>query len=175
MIRRVLALVVALAPSLSAGMASATDHDGFAFDMHDVPVTLPDLAFSGPDGLARTLADYRGRYVLVNVWATWCAPCRDELPTLDALQRALGGPEFEVIALSIDTGRRTAVERLFEEVSMAELEVLIDDTGSAMRDLGLYALPTTLLIDGDGREVGRKIGPAFWGGPAAIDFFEALP
>lgn len=173
MIHRGCALVVWL--SLTMGGPSGAEEVAFGFDMHDAPVAAPELEFSGADGSMLTLFDYRGRYVLVNVWATWCAPCREELPTLDALQTAIGGPTFEVIALSIDTGRRPVVERLFSEISIADLDALIDDTGSAMRDLEIYALPTTVLFDGDGREIGRKIGPADWGGPTAIKFFETLP
>lgn len=168
-------LVCALTVLVATGGPSAAQEGTFDFEMHETPVAVPDLTFADADGSVRTLDDYRGRYVLVNVWATWCAPCREELPTLDALRRTLGGPTFEVIALSTDTGRRPAVERLFAEVSATDLEALIDDTGSAMRDLGIYALPTTLLIDEDGLEIGRKIGPAEWSSQDAVRFFEALP
>ncbi len=171
MIRRVCALTLLVA----MGGPSTAEEAAFDFDMRETPIAVPDLSFADADGSVRTLDDYRGKYVLVNVWAAWCAPCRKELPTLDGLQRTLGGPTFEVIALSTDTGQRPVVERLFTEVSVTDIEALIDDTGSAMRDLGLYALPTTLLIDGNGQEIGRKIGPADWDGPDAVKFFEALP
>lgn len=146
----------------------------FGFPMHDTAVAVPELSFSAADGQSQGLAEYRGTYLLLNIWATWCAPCRAELPTLDALQRTLGGPDFAVVALSTDTGRRPAVERLFTEVSIDTLAPLIDDTGAAMRDLGILALPTTLLIDKDGQEIGRKVGPAEWDSPAAIAFFQGL-
>ncbi len=167
-------LLVALLTMAMAGPSMAQE-SAFDFDMHAAPVVVPELQFTGADGIPRSLEDYRGSYVLLNVWATWCAPCREELPTLDALQRGLGGPIFEVIALSTDTGRRSAVERLFAEVSVDSLDPIIDDTGAAMRDLGIFALPTTLLIDGNGQEIGRKIGPAEWDSPEAVAFFENLP
>ena len=172
MIRRTLCALTVVA---GMGGPSMAEEAAFDFDMHETPIEVPDLQFADESGSVRTLDDYRGKYVVVNVWATWCAPCREELPTLDALQRSLGGPAFEAITLSTDTGRRPAVERLFAELSITDLEELIDDTGSAMRDLGVYALPTTVLIDRNGREIGRKIGPADWDSPAAIEFFKALP
>lgn len=147
----------------------------FDFPMHAAPLDLPDLVVTGTDGTPYTLGDPPQGHVLLNVWATWCAPCREELPDLDALQRDIGGPGFRVIALSTDTGRRPAVERLLAEVGAETLDPVIDDTGAAMRDLGIFALPTTLLIDGSGQEIGRKIGPAQWNSPEAVAFFEALP
>ncbi len=167
-------LAAAILTMAMAGPSMAQD-TAFDFDIHATPVVVPELLFTGADGTRHSLADYRGQYVLLNVWATWCAPCREELPTLDALQRDLGGPDFEVIALSTDTGRRSAVDRLFAEVSVGTLDPIIDDTGAAMRDLGIHALPTTLLIDRNGQEIGRKIGPADWNSPNAVAFFETLP
>ncbi|WP_299843648.1 TlpA disulfide reductase family protein [uncultured Jannaschia sp.] len=172
MIRRTLC---ALTVMVGTGGPSMAEEAAFDFDMHETPIAVPDLQFADEAGSVRTLDDYRGKYVVVNVWATWCAPCREELPTLDALQRSIGGPAFEVIALSTETGRRPAVERLFTELSITDLEALIDISGSTMRDLGAYALPATVLIDRTGQEMGRKIGPADWDSPAAIEFFKALP
>ncbi len=173
--RRFLApAMLAMAFAMSLAAPSMAQQPAFDFDIHAAPVAVPDLLFTGADGTQRSLEDFRGRYVLLNVWATWCAPCRVEMPTLDALQRELGGPGFEVIALSTDTGRRPAVDRLFDEVGIEYLDPVIDDTGAAMLDLGIYALPATLLIDPDGREVGRKIGPAEWDSPEAVAFFRNL-
>jgi len=167
---------LAAATLLFAALAgpSMAQQSAFGLDMHDAPVAVPDMRFTGSDGLSRGLGEYRGRYVLLNVWATWCAPCREELPSLDALQRDVGGPTFEVVALSTDTGRRVAVERLFAEVSVDTLDPMIDDTGAVMRDLGVFALPTTLLINPNGQEIGRLTGPADWNSPEAVAFFATL-
>lgn len=164
-------LVVALVVS-ATGAAGAQD-TAFDFGMLDAPKAMPELQFSDINGKRLSLADFRGKYVLLNVWATWCPPCRQELPTLDRLQDELGGSGFQVIALSTDTGRVGIVQRLYREIGLPETGIFIDETGSAMRDLRAIALPTTMLIDGEGNEIGRKIGPAVWDSPEAIAFFRA--
>ena len=162
----------AVALVVPTGAASARE-TAFDFGMLNAPQVMPELQFSDSSGKRLSLADFRGKYVLLNVWATWCPPCRQELPTLDRLQDALGGSGFQVIALSTDTGRAGIVQRLYRELGLPETGIFIDETGSAMRDLGMFALPTTVLIDGEGNEVGRKIGPAVWDSPEAVAFFRA--
>lgn len=166
------ARAVVVAVLLSAGGAGAQEAR-FDFRLLEAPKAVPDLNFRSIDGKALTLDDFRGRIVLLNIWATWCPPCREELPSLERLQDALGGPAFQVVALSTDTGREAAVSRLYEELGLDASGIFIDETGSAMRDLGVFGLPTTLLIDADGNEVGRKIGPAVWDNAAALAFFRA--
>lgn len=142
-----------------------------AMTLHDAPRPVPELRFADGDGGPITLADFRGKVVLLNVWATWCGPCREEMPTLDRLQAALGGQDFEVVALSIDRIGIEAVDRFYAEIGAKHLGRYIDVSAKAARDLGAYGLPTTLLIDRDGREVARHVGPAEWDTPSMVTFF----
>ncbi|HET6159940.1 MAG TPA: TlpA disulfide reductase family protein [Dongiaceae bacterium] len=106
------------------------------------------------------LTDFHGKVVLLNIWATWCGPCREEMPTLDRLQAQLGGPDFEVIAMSIDRGGFEAIRKFFAEVGVQHLAMYLDSTMDASSVLSAVGLPTSLLIDRDGTEIGRLIGPA---------------
>ena len=129
---------------------------------------VAQFEFKDSEGRTRTLVDYRGRIVLLNLWATWCAPCRREMPTLDRLQEMMGGPEFEVVALSLDKADKKKVVRFLKEIGTTHLTYYQDQTFKAARALKTIGLPTTLLIDREGREIGRLIGPAEW------DSWEAL-
>lgn len=121
------------------------------------------------DGTAtpRTLEDFRGRVILLNVWATWCAPCRHEMPSLDALQAALGSDDFEVVALALDTRGAQAAQQMLDDLKIKNLKLYIDDTAKASRSLAITGMPTTILIGRDGRELGRLEGPAEWNSTAA--------
>lgn len=124
-----------------------------------------NLSFSDGAGAQSSLAAFRGKVVLVNLWATWCAPCRLEMPALDRLQEKLGGPDFQVIALSVDRTGISAVRRFYQEIGVRNLPVSVDASGAAMQQAEATGLPTTLLFDRDGREIGRFVGPAEWDGP----------
>lgn len=132
------------------------------------PKPLPELRFQDSAGRARTLADFRGRVVLLNIWATWCPPCREEMPALDRLQATLGGPDFEVVALSVDHQGAEAVRKFFEETGITALERYIDPSAQAAFKLGAVGLPATLLVDREGREIGRHVGPAQWDSPEIV-------
>ena len=132
------------------------------------PRPVPDLAFVDGAGDPRTLADFRGRAVLLNIWATWCVPCRKEMPTLDRLQAELGGSDFDVVALSIDRNGLDAVKPFYRELGLKSLGIYIDPSGKAARELGTLGVPTTLLIDRRSREVARKLGPEEWDSPEII-------
>ncbi|MFC6643851.1 MULTISPECIES: TlpA disulfide reductase family protein [Sulfitobacter] len=138
--------------------------------MAEHPKPLPMLSPSITDGAGRslTLADFRGRTLLLNIWATWCAPCRHEMPTLDRLQARLGGAEFHVLALSIDKGGFDAVRAFYAEIGITHLDLYLADQLRGMMAFGVVGLPTTLLVNPQGREVARKVGPAAWDSPAAI-------
>jgi thiol-disulfide isomerase/thioredoxin len=138
----------------------------------DAPRALPEIRFETGGGEARTLADFRGKVVLLNVWATWCGPCRKEMPTLDRLQARLGGPDFTVVPLSIDRQGVPAVNRFYEEIGIAHLGLYVDSSNRAGAALGLTGLPTTVLIDREGNEVARLVGPAEWDGPDMIALIE---
>lgn len=140
------------------------------FAIRDSPKALPDIRFTDGEGQALSLSDFRGKAVALNVWATWCGPCRHEMPTFDRLQKALGGPDFQVVALSIDRKGPDVVRRFYREIDIRHLDIHVDSSGKASRDLGVVGLPVTLLIDRAGREIARLVGPAEWDTPEMIAF-----
>ncbi|OQM75699.1 TlpA family protein disulfide reductase [Manganibacter manganicus] len=152
-------------------ITSAWAEEPAAIILHDERQPLPELAFADEAGKSRSLEDWRGKVVLLNVWATWCAPCRAEMPTLARLQERLGGEGFEVVVLSVDRAGVGAVRKFFDEIG-AKLPVFIDQDGAALRTLGLFGLPTTLLIGPDGNELARLAGPAEWDTPEMVSFLE---
>lgn len=140
----------------------------FALAAVDPPRPLPELRFVQGDGLEMSMNDLRGRAIVLNIWATWCVPCRVEMPALDRLQAALGSDGFEVVALSIDRGGPPTVEAFYKDIGLRSLNIYVDPTGAASRALGAVGIPTTLLIDREGREVARKLGPAEWDSPEIV-------
>jgi len=140
------------------------------FAVLDAPAAVPGITFTDAASQSKTLADYSGKVVLLNVWATWCAPCRKEMPTLDRLQAKLGGPDFEVVALSMDRKGPDVVKKFYAENGITHLALNIDSSAKAMFALDAVGLPMTLLIDREGREIGRLIGPAEWDAPDMVDF-----
>lgn len=128
----------------------------------------PELRFTDAQGDEVAFADFRGRAVLLNIWATWCVPCREEMPALDRLQAKLGGPDFQVVALSIDRGGIEPVSDFYAEIGIENLDIYLDRSSAAMRALGVVGIPTTLLIDGEGRELQRWVGPAEWDSPEIV-------
>jgi len=145
----------------------------FVLRLHDEPRQLAEVAFMDDQGRARTLRQFRDKLLLVNLWATWCAPCREEMPALDRLQRELGGADFEVLALSIDSGGAAAVKRFYDEMGIRSLAIYVDSTMRATSALAALGIPTTLLVDAEGREIGRRTGPAQWDGPDAVRVIKA--
>jgi thiol-disulfide isomerase/thioredoxin len=138
------------------------------------PTPVPQLTFLDGAGNEVSLADFAGEVVVLNLWATWCAPCRREMPSLDRLQAAHGDDGLKVIALSLDRGDVDKVRDFFAELGIANLAIYRDPTGRAGRELGAPGLPTTVVIDRAGREVGRLLGPAEWDSEAALAFIKAL-
>jgi len=132
------------------------------------PQTLPQFAFVGTAEREHTLEDFRGKLVLLNIWATWCAPCREEMPALDRLQQALGGPDFEVVALSIDKDGMPAVRRFYDEIGIRALAPYVDPSMRAGTELRIVGVPTTLLLDWEGGERWRKTGPEQWDAPEIV-------
>lgn len=141
--------------------------DGFkALAVHSEPKPLPEAELSGPDGTV-TLGDYRGKIVVLNFWAVWCAPCREEMPTLSALQEEFGGDDFAVIALATGPNAEPAVDKFFREIGVDNLDVLRDPRAGLGRATGVMGLPVTLILDRDGAELARLVGPADWHSGAA--------
>ncbi len=183
-----LALAVAVALAASAlvvlrGGGGVTDEGGsgaavsrpeLPLTIHDRPRPVEDVTFEGPAGAQHGLSDFRGQVVVLNLWATWCPPCREEMPTLDALQQRLGGDGFQVIALSVDQGGMSVVREFYDEIGIEHLPRYIDSSMRVMSGLGVRGLPTTLVLDRQGREVGRLVGKADWATPQVIDFLNGL-
>ncbi|CAN7705114.1 thiol:disulfide interchange protein TlpA [Mesorhizobium caraganae] len=143
----------------------------------DPPQSLKSLAFNGPDGKPMTIADHAGKTVLLNLWATWCAPCRAEMPALDALQKEKGSDAFEVIAVNVDAGDDVKPKKFLGDIGIEKLGYYRDPTLALFNDVktrGLaLGLPVTMLIDGEGCLVAHMNGPAEWSGPDAKRLVEA--
>ena len=138
------------------------------------PAPLPEVQFVNGDGKPVTLKDWRGKVVLLNLWATWCAPCRAEMPALDRLESALGSDKFEVVALAVDKSGLEGARKFLDETKAGKLKAYADPTARQGNGLKVIGMPTSILIDADGREVGRLIGPAAWDSPEARRLIESV-
>ena len=167
--RPALATVQRMAP-LSRGEVAAVA-------VATTPQLVPNLSFRDAEGRERTLAEWRGRTVLFNLWATWCVPCRREMPALDALQARLGGDNFEVVAVNIDTRNLDKPKAWLKEVGITRLAYYADPSAKTFQDLKAVGkalgMPTTLVIDPQGCELGVLAGPAEWASDDAVKLLEA--
>jgi thiol-disulfide isomerase/thioredoxin len=148
-----------------------------ALTMATAPLRLPDLAFEDGDGKPKKLSDWRGRTVLVNLWATWCVPCRKEMPALERLQTKLGGPDFEVVAINIDTRDPEKPKDFLREANLTRLGYFSDQKAKVFQDLKgvgrALGMPTSVLVDGAGCEIATIAGPAEWDSADAIKLIKA--
>src|ERR1700716_1902776 len=148
-----------------------------ALTMATTPLRLPDLAFWDADGKPRKLSEWRGKTVLVNLWATWCVPCRKEMPALDSLQSKLGGRDFEVVAINIDTRDPEKPKNFLKEANLTKLGYFTDTKAKVFQDLKnigkALGMPTSVLVDGQGCEIGTIAGPAEWASDDAIALIKA--
>ena len=126
------------------------------------PKPLPDFSFVDPDGQTRRVADFAGQGLVINLWATWCPPCVAEMPALDRAQATLDAEGIRVLPLSSDRGGRTQVEPFYQRVGIQHLGVWLDPRGAAQRALGARGLPTTVIVDREGKERARLEGGAEW-------------
>lgn len=163
------ALAIALA--FNASVLSA---EPSPVPMHDAPRALPKVTFEDEQGNGYSLEEWRGKLVVLNIWATWCPPCRAEMPTLDRLKAKLGGEGFDVIALSIDRAGVSKVRKFFDKIDVENLTIFIDDTQKAARDLDALGLPVTIIVGSKGDELGRLVGPAEWDSEEMISFLRTL-
>ena len=138
-----------------------------AFRFHPEPREIANVRFVDGSGAARSLSDWKGKVVLLNLWATWCAPCRKEMPALDRLQKALGSDVFEVVPLNLDRGGVETAKKFLDQIKNEALKLYADPSTRASTELNAVGMPTTILIDRDGRELGRIVGPAEWDGAGA--------
>ena len=137
------------------------------------PRLLPDFRFVDTSGVAHRLTDFKGKTVLLNLWATWCPPCRKEMPSLDRLQARLGGKDFHVLTISTDLKGISVVQEFFQKIGISSLQPYIDHNGETETALKAPGLPTTLLIDRNGDATGVKVGPMEWDSDAVVALLEA--
>lgn len=148
-----------------------------AFEVASAPARMPEIGFATADGVRRDLAAFRGRTILLNLWATWCEPCKREMPALDRLQADEGGDRFEVVAVNIDTRNPERPQAWLDAAGIRRLARYADHEARIFQDLRAAGLadgmPTTILVDGAGCRLGRLSGPAEWAGPDAVALVRA--
>jgi thiol-disulfide isomerase/thioredoxin len=148
-----------------------------ALTMAKTPLKLPDLTFKDADGQDKKLSDWRGRTVLVNLWATWCVPCRKEMPALDGLETQLGGNDFQVVAINIDTRDAEKPKAFLKDGNLTRLDYFTDTSAKVFQDLkGIgraLGMPTSVLVDGRGCEIATIAGPAEWNSDDAVKLIKA--
>ncbi|MGQ0675504.1 MAG: TlpA disulfide reductase family protein [Rhodospirillales bacterium] len=137
------------------------------FTLAKPPRAAPPLSFTDMEGRELSLADFKGKLVVINLWATWCAPCIKEMPSLDRMNARLAGQGLALLAISQDKGGAKVVAPFLERLGLKSLPVYLDAKGAVQRALGVRGLPTTVVIDAEGRELGRFEGDANWDGPDA--------
>ncbi len=141
---------------------------------HQEAMPASDAPFSTPEGDQKSLTDFRGKVILVNFWATWCVPCRMEMPALAALQDAMGGDDFEVVTIATGRNPQPAIDRFFEEIDVDNLPRYSDARMQLSRSMMVMGLPVSVLIDRDGNEIARLTGDENWGSDAAKELIAKL-
>ena len=170
-----LALCANAATADTAALAALRDGDMKKLNFHDSPQSVSTVAFTlpGNSGTA-TLADYQGKYILVNFWATWCAPCRKEMPTLSELQSEFGGDSFQVVTIATGRNSEASVKTFFAENGISNLPANLDPKQALAREMAILGLPITVLIDPEGREIARLMGDADWSSESAKKIISSL-
>jgi len=135
--------------------------------LHETPRDTPDIEWQTPEGTAVLLSDSDGKLRILNFWATWCAPCRLEKPSLDALNADMAGPDFEVIAIATGRNRPAGIKKFNKDVGVKSLTTYLDPKQQAARDMGVLGLPITVIVDREGNEIARLQGGADWGSDSA--------
>ncbi|MAN63493.1 MAG: redoxin [Parvibaculum sp.] len=143
------------------------------FAVFAVPERPDPVQFVDGEGQSRSFDDWKGKVVLVNLWATWCGPCRHEMPALDRLQAELGGEDFEVLAVSLDRSGLDLPRAFYSEHNIVHLGLYNDASARIGVALGVFGIPTTVLLDREGRLIGRLVGPAEWDAPDAVALMKA--
>ena len=165
------------AVALAKKLAPLARGEVAAVNVAKSPLKVPDLSFQDVNGKPLTLANWRGRTVLLNLWATWCVPCRKEMPALDALQQKLGSPDFQVVAVNIDTRDPEKPKTFLKELGITKLTYYADPTARTFQDLKeigrAFGMPTTMLVDRQGCEIGTIAGPAEWASDDAVKLIRA--
>jgi thiol-disulfide isomerase/thioredoxin len=163
--------------AVSARLKPSAKGDLAAIGVSSTPKPPPVIAFNGPDGQALSLSDFKGKTILVNLWATWCVPCRQEMPALDKLQAELGGADFQVVAINVDTRNPDKPKAWLQENGIRNLAYYADPAGKLLQVLQksghVVGLPTTFVVDASGCEIALLKGPAEWASSNALSFIRA--
>lgn len=166
------ALALGANPALAADPSALLDGDMKKLALHSAPVDLPEAVFLDATDGEHALADWRGKWVVLNFWATWCAPCRKEMPSLDRLQAAM--PDLAVLPVATGRNAVDGIERFYAEAGVTTLPILRDPKSELARAVGVMGLPVTLILNPDGQEVARLIGDAEWDSDSAKAVLAAL-
>ncbi|MBW4972980.1 TlpA family protein disulfide reductase [Roseovarius mucosus] len=180
--KRIRQIVLYMAVALGANAAMADiatlealrDGDMKKLNFHSAPAPVPETEYTRADGTIGTLADFQGRYVVLNFWATWCAPCRAEMPTLSNLQTEMGSEDFEVVTIATGRNAPTAMAKFFDEIGVDNLPLHTDPKSALARAMGVFGLPITVIIDPEGHEIARLQGDAHWDSESAKAIIAAL-
>jgi len=156
----------------AADIAALREGDMRKLALHDAPVAIPDVVLRDAEDAEHRLADYRGKWVVLNFWATWCAPCRREMPSLERLQTAM--PDLAVVPVATGRNAVEGIRRFFEEAGVTALPILRDPTSELARGMGVMGLPVTVILNREGQEVARLIGDAEWDSASAQAVLAAL-
>jgi len=178
-----IAVGLSLGVQTTHGTANAADYSAYQ-DMlegdmkklrfHSTPKEVSTQAYDTEDGGTATLADHQGRYVLLNFWATWCAPCRKEMPMLSELQTEFGGADFEVLTLATGRNAPPAMKAFFEEIGVDNLPLHRDPKQRVAREMAVIGLPITVILNPEGQEIARMQGDAHWSSESAKAMLRAL-
>jgi thiol-disulfide isomerase/thioredoxin len=136
--------------------------------VHERPHRLANFAFSDESGRSLTLDRFRGTFILVNVWATWCPPCKEEMPSLNHLAQIYANKDLTILPISIDVSRVSEVRQFYQRFGLNKLSIYVDPSKKVMLALAVTGIPTTLLINRDGLEIGRMVGAAQWDTPESV-------
>lgn len=169
-----LALMANAATAQDTTISDLRAGDMMKLNLHSAPIAASDNVFVGADGADRTLDAYRGKVVLLNFWATWCAPCRKEMPALSALQAEFGGDDFEVVTVATGPNPAPAMARFMEEAGIDNLPLNTDLRQAFARSMGVMGLPVSVILDREGQEIARLQGDADWHSDSARAIIAAL-
>ncbi len=156
----------------AADVGALRDGDMKKLALHDAPLALPDVVLLDASDGEHSLTNFKGKWVVLNFWATWCAPCRYEMPSLDRLQAAM--PEIAVVPVATGRNSVTGIEKFFAEAGVTSLPILRDPSSELARGMGVMGLPVTVILNPEGQEVARLIGDAEWDSASAKAIMAAL-
>ena len=157
-----------------AALEALRDGDMKKLTVHAAPMPGSDTPFLAEDGTETTLAAYAGQVVVLNFWATWCAPCRKEMPQLAALQDAMGGDDLQVVTIATGRNPRPAMEAFLDEIGVENLPLHTDARQNLARSFGVLGLPVTIVLDREGQEIARLQGDADWSSESAQAILAAV-